>query len=325
VSHARAAIDIGSNTLRLMIAEPAALTPPWRLCAYESRITRLGEGLRETGLLQETAMQRVIAGLKEFSDLVRIHGIAPQNVAAVATAAVREATNGDLLLNRIKASTGISPRKISGDEEAGLSLQGAAAVLLDQYSHDLLLMDIGGGSTEFIRAGSGRLQSAISRKLGVVALVNAGLGADPPSAAEYNTLLDRCRSHLQKVEASWPDHRIPATLAGTAGTVTTLAGLHLNLFPYDADRINNHAIGWNSFLKLRGELLAMTHQERAALPAIESGRADLIIAGVAIVEAVMDQWHYSELITVDAGLLEGVWLNASPPIYGSGRGKGPQA
>jgi len=309
MSGLRAAIDIGSNTLRMMIAEPADNGLPWRIITYRNRITRLGEGLHDTGALQEEPMQRALKGLEEFSGLAQSHGCAPREVSAVATAAVREADNGGWFLNQVKARTGIRPRKISGDEEASLSLQGAASVLLEKYRRDLLLMDIGGGSTEFIRADSGQLHSAISQKLGVVRLVNSDLRTDPPSAEDYHSMLARCREHLLGVEASWGDHRIPATLAGTAGTVTTLAALHLNLFPYDADRVNNHVISWQDFLRLKGMLLAMTHQERASLPAIEQGRADLIIAGLATIEAIMEQWHYSELVTVDAGLLEGVWLN----------------
>jgi len=246
MSGLRAAIDIGSNTLRMMIAEPADNhTPPWRIKAYKNKITRLGEGLHVTGALREEPMQRALKGLEEFSGLAQSHGCAPREISAVATAAVREADNGGWFLNQVKARTGIRPRKISGDEEASLSLQGAASVLLEKYRRDLLLMDIGGGSTEFIRADSGQLHSAISQKLGVVRLVNSDLRTDPPSAEDYHSMLARCREHLLGVEASWGDHRIPATLAGTAGTVTTLAALHLNLFPYDADRVNNHVISWH--------------------------------------------------------------------------------
>jgi len=313
MSGLRAAIDIGSNTLRLMIAEPADGVPPWRIKAYRNRVTRLGEGLHDTGCLQEGAMQRALKGLEEFASLAQSHGCAPQEISAVATAAVREADNGDCFLDQVEIRTGIRPRIISGDKEASLSLKGAASVLLDEYSRDLLLIDIGGGSTEFIRAGSGHLKSAISRKLGVVRLVNASLRTNPPSAEDYHSMLARCREHLRGVEEFWGDHRVPATLAGTAGTVTTLAALHLDLFPYDAARVNNHVICWQDFLRLKEMLLALTHQARASFPAIEQGRADLIIAGLAIIETVMEQWHYSKLVTVDAGLLEGVWLNVSPP------------
>jgi len=320
-----AAIDIGSNTLRLMVAELTEYPPHWRIKAYRNRITRLGEGLHGTGLLQDEAMQRALKGLKEFADIVKSLGIAPQHVAAVATAAVRTAENGDRFLDQVRALTGIRPRKISGDEEAGLSLQGAIAVLREEYCNDLLLIDIGGGSTEFICADSGRLRNAISRNLGVVRLVNCELRTDPPSAEEYGSILEICQAHLRKVETSWTDHRIPKTLAGTAGTVTTLAALHLNLFPYEAERINNHVISRKAFMQLKERLLCMTCQQRSALPTVEEGRADLIIAGLAIIETIMEQWHFNELVAVDAGLLEGVWLNASPLICGSDREKAPPA
>jgi exopolyphosphatase/guanosine-5'-triphosphate,3'-diphosphate pyrophosphatase len=124
-------------------------------------------------------------------------------------------------------------------------------------------------------------------------------------------MIETATEHLRAVENEWPDSRPPKHLAGTAGTVTTLAATELDLFPYDASVINNHRMSKSAFFLLRDRLLALKHQERLKIRTIEPGREDLIIAGLAIIEAVMQHWSYDELITVDAGMLEGTWLHIS--------------
>ncbi|RME41281.1 MAG: Ppx/GppA family phosphatase, partial [Deltaproteobacteria bacterium] len=193
------------------------------------------------------------------------------------------------------------------------SLAGACAVLDVQTRQDMLLFDIGGGSTEFIRAEAGQARDAISRPLGVVRLVETHLASDPPSDRDYAAMVNAARAHLEAVSRFWEQHGAahpPAHLVGTAGTVTTLAATEMNLVPYDADAVNNHVMTRQSIADLRERLCAMTHEARESLPTIEEGRADLIIAGLAIVEAVMDCWNYPAMTVVDAGLLEGVWLQA---------------
>lgn len=306
-----AAIDIGSNTLRMMIAAPTEGSPPWRLVEHVQVITRLGEGLHRHGRLSAEAMARSIERLREFSARLKHHGVSQQRVYAVATAAVREAANGQAFLARLMKEAGIRAEVIAGDAEADLSLQGVCAALAENTCADFLLFDIGGGSTEFVRANHGMRVDAISRKLGVVRLVEAHLQGDPPPVRDYSAMLHVCRQHLAAVESFWGDTHRPAHLVGTAGTVTSLAALHLGLDAYDANRVNNHAMPLADLMLLRDRLLRLTHQERAALPAIGEGRADLIIAGMAIVEAVMRHWRYRTLIAMDAGLLEGVWLAAA--------------
>ncbi|HKJ83396.1 MAG TPA: Ppx/GppA phosphatase family protein [Mariprofundaceae bacterium] len=308
-----AAIDIGSNTLRLLIAEPSAGRDKthWHQLAYDHYITRLGEGLHTEGRLGETGMARALEGLQQFAHRITEYGIAPECVNAVATAAMREAKNGQTFLDRIGQETGITPHIISGNEEAATCLAGAASVLDEQTRRDMLLFDIGGGSTEFIRAGNGLMRDAISRKLGVVRLVEAHLHSDPPSTADYRAMIDTAKQHLEQVASFWKDAKPPSHLVGTAGTITTLAAIHLELVPYDAERVNNHVMLIEDVHMLRDHLLSMSHEQRTAIPAIEPGRADLIIAGLAIVEAVMRRWHYDRLVTVDAGLLEGAWLQAA--------------
>jgi len=307
----RAAIDIGSNTFRLLIARPVTnehASPPWKTVYYTHRIVRLGEGLHHSGKLSEAGMRRAATALEEFVGIITAHGIKPEDTHAVATAAMRDAENGKDFSYRIGQETGLHIRIIEGESEAAMSLQGAAAVLETKTWKDMLLFDIGGGSTEFIRASNGNLCDAISRKLGVVRLVDAHLNSDPPGTADYAAMIAASNRHLDSVEQHWGDNRIPAYLVGTAGTVTTLAAIHLDLAPYDADIINNHVITWVDFLALRDRLLSLTHNQRQAMRTIEEGRADLMVAGLAIIETVMMRWHYSKLIVVDAGLLEGAWL-----------------
>jgi len=302
-----AAIDIGSNTFRLLIAN-ANDSGTWKTVYCTHRIVRLGEGLHRSGRLSAAGMDRAVTAMQEFSAMIKQHGLTPDSTYAVATAAMREAENGPELQQRIRTETGIDIRIIDGDSEAQTSLAGAAAVLAAQKRQDMLLFDIGGGSTEFVRARHARVDDAISRKLGVVRLVEAHLHSDPPSAADYNTMLASADEHLAAVETHWGDGRIPEYLVGTAGTVTTLAAVHLNLYPYVVEKINNHVISQSEFTQQRDRLLTMPLAERQALPSIEQGRADLMVAGLAIIEAIFERWHYPEMTVVDAGLLEGVWL-----------------
>lgn len=308
-----AAIDIGSNTFRLLIARPvinAQASPPWNRVYYTHSIIRLGEGLHHTGILSKAGMHRAMIALKEFISITTAHGIRPEHVHAVATAAMRDAKNGKEFALKIKQETGLHIRIIDGEDEAAMSLQGAASVLEEATRQDMLLFDIGGGSTEFIRAQDSMLSDAISCKLGVVRLVDAHLNSDPPNKADYADMLAASNQHLERVEQHWGDNRIPTHLVGTAGTVTTLAAIHLNLTPYDAETINNHVINQSDFLVLRDQLLSLSHHQRQAMRTIETGRADLMVAGIAIIETIFMRWNYAQLIVVDAGLLEGAWITS---------------
>jgi len=315
VSSAHASIDIGSNTLRLLIAQPSIdplAIQPWKIINYTHRITRLGQGLHESGKLSKAGMERTLDALKEFRHLINHHKVQTHSIFAVATAAVREAENGSFFKQLIQQKTGINVSIISGEEEAFRSLLGAASVLHDETRNDMLLFDIGGGSTEFIRAKEGVINDAISCKLGVVRLVEAHLHSDPPSMGDYMAMKNSTRGHLAKVSAFWgkTSPHAPARMVGTAGTVTTLAAVQMELTPYDPVKVNNHRIDREDFNQLRNRLLSMNHHQRESIPAIEAGRADLIIAGLAIIEVIMEKWNYDSFITVDAGLLEGNWINS---------------
>ncbi len=305
-----AAIDSGSNTFRLLIAEPSSGPKPWNIIHYGHCITRLGQGLHHTGLLSNAGMHRAIDAYREFAAALEAFDVAAAHTLACATSAVREASNGLEFVTRVKQETGIGVQIIDGDTEAAWSLTGACAVLDKGIARDMLLFDIGGGSTEFIRARDTQQTDAISRKLGVVKLFEAFLHSDPPSPDDYKAVMAAAHEHQVMGENSSPERRPPEYMVGTAGTVTTLAATALGLTEYNSEKINNYRMSKAAFFSLRDRLLTMSHEQRAAIPSIEAGRADLIIAGLAIIEAMMHRWGYKELVAVDASLLEGIWLQA---------------
>lgn len=244
-----AAIDIGSNTIRLLIAEPPATADglPWKTVYYTHRIARLAEGLHHSGNLSAAGMARAASVLAEFSGHLADYGVQPGCAAVMATAAVREAGNGDAFRQRIKEGTGLDIRIISGEQEAATALAGACAALEPAIGKDMLLLDIGGGSSEFIRARECGPPDICSRQLGTVRLTDACLRSDPPAAADYGDMLRIAHGHLGAVESGWRDRCPPGNLVGTAGSVTTLAAIELDLFPYRADRVNNHRMSRRPF------------------------------------------------------------------------------
>ncbi|MDQ6974609.1 MAG: Ppx/GppA family phosphatase, partial [Mariprofundaceae bacterium] len=222
------------------------------------------------------------------------------------------ASNGQAFRQQVLEETGIQINIIEGDDEANMSLLGSCAVLPPRVQANFLLFDIGGGSTEFVRAKQGQCLDSISRKLGVVRLVEAHLHSNPPSIDDYHAMCHTCQQHLAAVETHWftsQGHQTaPPALVGTAGTVTTLAAIDLDMHDYDANLINNHIISYPRFLQLKQRLLAMSHEERQAMPSIEAGRADLMVAGLAVMDSIFKRWKYQDMKVVDAGLLEGAWL-----------------
>jgi exopolyphosphatase/guanosine-5'-triphosphate,3'-diphosphate pyrophosphatase len=231
----------------------------------------------------------------------------------VATAAVRDATNRDELLARLADEPALALRVVSGEEEARLTLLGVAsglAAATTAPSAAYAVLDIGGGSTELIVARAARYVAAVSLRLGVVELTERFLHADPVDWAEYAA----CAAHASDVLArgAWPELRplSPALLVGTAGTVTTLAALDLDLRAYDPAPVQGHRLTGAAIRALLVRLGGLHVAERARLPCLEPGRADLIIPGIAITLAVMDGLGIDDLLVSDYGLREGILLDA---------------
>jgi exopolyphosphatase / guanosine-5'-triphosphate,3'-diphosphate pyrophosphatase len=297
-----ATIDLGSNTVRLLVVEVQA-AGDWRPVDQDQRVTRLGEGLAATGRLGAAPTARTAAVVEAFVARARAAGAGA--VRIVATSAVREAANGAEFARVLAARTGHAVVVVTGEEEARLTVGGVLRGLGD-LSGAVVVVDIGGGSTEYTLARAGRIAASVSLGLGVVPLAERYPfpdGADPArSEAMRAAIRDRLRHELPApMRAAPPDH-----LVGTAGTVTTLAALDLGLATYDAARVQGHRLTRAAVERLAARLGALPVAVRAALPCLEPGRADLIVPGVAIVLATLDVLGVDRLLVSDWGLREGL-------------------
>ena len=300
-----ASIDLGSNTIRLLIAEPA-VTAPIRPIIVERRITRLGESFLPDKTLQPVAMDRSIAALKEFAELMGLNGV--RDYSAGATAVVRQASNGGHFLNEVQRQTGLAVRSLNGSEEARLSLLGVASVVSNKES-SLVVFDIGGGSTELVWKGEGDNSSVESSSLplGVVHLTETFLQSDPPGHEPCLQL----RKHVSSVLAELSLYKdFQDTLwIGTAGTVTTLASMWYELVEYDPERINGTVLERTWLADLCARLASMKLADRRKLTGLEPGREDIILAGGLVTLEIMDTFGFSRFTVSDAGLLEGLFLD----------------
>jgi exopolyphosphatase / guanosine-5'-triphosphate,3'-diphosphate pyrophosphatase len=292
-----ATIDLGTNTVRLLVVEVNG-EGRWRTLAGPQRITRLGDGLAASGRLGQEAMARTARTIAEYTAIATAWGV--DRVLIVATSAVREAANGRAFATEVEALTGQAVRIVGGDEEARLTLQGVVSGLGSLPGRSLVF-DVGGGSTEIIRAREGRLDSAVSLRLGVVDLV-----ADPRRGSE---LVDAVRTRLARETPAgiWAGVE---RVVGTAGTVTTLAALDLGLPAYDVERVQGHVLSRAAIEEQRDRLERLPLPDRARLPGLEPGRADVIIPGVAIVLATMELAGAATLTVSEYGLREGILIDA---------------
>lgn len=301
-----AAIDLGSNTIRLLVAD----ADPARglgMVHGEQVVARLGEGLSQSGVLRPEAMERALAAVRAYRDRARALGA--ERVLLVATAAVREAGNRDEFVGRLEAESYLEVRVASGDEEARLTLLGVASGL-PPGAEPYCVLDVGGGSTELIVARGVRYVSAVSLSLGVVPLVERFLHADPVDWAEYSACAAYVADRL--AAEAWPEIRplAPRLLVGTAGTMTTLAALDLGLGAYEPARVQGHRLTAEAIEALLYRLGELHVAERARLPCLEPGRADLVIPGIAVALGVLAGLGLDALVVSDAGLREGILLDA---------------
>jgi exopolyphosphatase/guanosine-5'-triphosphate,3'-diphosphate pyrophosphatase len=302
-----ASIDVGTNTVRLLIVETKGA--PWTVVEQTQSVTRLGEGLADTGRLGQAPMARTAAVVADY--VSRAGKAGATEIHIIATSAVREAANGGEFAAALERATGAGVRVVSGQDEARLTVLG----IVRGFGHPtgpLLAFDIGGGSTEFVRARDGRVEVSVSLLLGVVPLAERYPFPGAVDHRRYRALEDEIR---QRLEAELPAAIRQAgvtNLVGTAGTVTTLAALDLGLQHYDAARVHGHRLGRASVERLRDRLAALTVGERAGLPCLEPGRADLIVPGVAIVLAALDATGTAGVVVSDWGLREGILAEALP-------------
>lgn len=296
-----AAIDLGTNTVHLLVVE--ASRGKWRALHAEQRVTRLGEGQAAAGILQPAAMRRTAEVVAAFSR--RAEDLGVLDVRIVATSAVREAVNGADFLAQVRTSSGRQVRVISGEEEARLTLLGVREGL-PGLGGDFLLVDIGGGSTEFALARAGRAVAVVSVRLGVVELAERFMDQDPVETETYGAMAAEVGARLAAgLTEPILRHGAP-TLVGSAGTVTTLAALDLGLEAYDAGRVHGHRLTRVAVQRLGGRLAALGLAERSALPCLEPGRADLIVPGSVICLAALDKLGFDAFVVSDRGLREGI-------------------
>jgi exopolyphosphatase / guanosine-5'-triphosphate,3'-diphosphate pyrophosphatase len=300
-----ASIDIGSNTVRLLILEFDA-NQNFQIRVSRRIITRLGEGMDSHGKLMEPRISATLSALAVFQKDCLDHGNPP--IHSVATSAVREASNGKEFVRLARESTGIEIEIIPWEEEARLTLEG----VFWKISHEnrkTLTIDIGGGSTEFILSEGKNIISFCSSPLGVVRLTEKFIHQHPVDNTEYINLSLHLRNELLSVKKKL-SALMPQVLIGTAGTVTTLAALKENIYPYDPEKVHNTLLPRQDVETLLQDLKQKSLNERLALKPLEKGREDLIIAGTAIVLATMQTFQRDALLVSEYSLREGVILKA---------------
>ncbi len=311
-----AALDLGTNNCRLLVARP--LAEGFRVIDAFSRIVRLGEGLGASGRLSEAAMVRTLDALKVCAAKMRRRGVT--RARAVATEACRRAANCEAFLARVRHATGIELEIISNDEEAQLAIYGCAPLLDREISH-ALVFDIGGGSTELgwmrVPRGSGangRIAEPEPRgwysiPIGVVTLTERHGGHEVPPEV-YEAMIEEVGAAIAPFEA---EHRLGALveagrlqMLGTSGTVTTLCGVHQRLPRYDRARVDGTYLDFETARQVSRRIAEMSYEARVADPCIGPERADLVIAGCAILEALCGAWPVGRLRVADRGLREGI-------------------
>ncbi|WP_373487724.1 Ppx/GppA phosphatase family protein, partial [Blastomonas sp.] len=304
--HAYAAIDLGTNNCRLLIAKPTA--DGFFVVDAFSRVVRLGEGLGQSGRLSDAAMDRAVAALSICADKLRRRHVALAR--SVATEACRKASNGAAFIERVYRETGIVLDIITAEEEARLAVLGCH-ILLEPGNGPALIFDIGGGSTELVLVdSSGPAPDILDWKSvpwGVVTLTESeSYNADERLAA-YARMRDRVRQGFADFAARLPAMAVTdRRLLGTSGTVTTLASLHLDLPCYNRDAIDGLIVPSQSMRAISRRLAAMSLDERRLLPCIGKERADLVVAGCAILESILDIWPAERLGVADRGIREGI-------------------
>ena len=299
-----AGVDIGTLTCRLLIAD---LQPEGKLAEVRSerRILRLGEGVDQTKQLSMAAMDRVIQCLEEWRGLIDEAQV--DRVTAVATSAVRDARNRGEFLERVKREAGFEVELISGDEEARRTLLGIRSGLPDSVT-DVLALDIGGGSTEFILDRPGQRPVVRSIDIGAVRLCERLLRQDPPTVDEVQQAREWVAKETTTAVAGMGDYRA-ATFVGTAGTITSLAAMAQKLSTYEPARIHNYQLQLSTIQEIEQTLLSRKKADRAGLPGLEKGREEVIAAGAIIIRTIMETLGLSEVLVSDLGLREGVLLD----------------
>lgn len=301
-----AALDLGTNNCRLLIARPSAAG--FTVIDAFSRIVRLGEGLATTGRISDAAIERTLAALSVCASKLRRRNVTLSR--AVATEACRRAANGREFIARAAAETGIRLDVISAEEEARLAVLGCHA-LIEPGDDPALVFDIGGGSTELVLIDTATPIPTVldwhSAPWGVVSLTEAVASQQPGSLADsYTRMRALARDSMAPIAARLPRSVTRPRLLGTSGTVTTLASVHLALDHYDRSAVDGLIVPAAAMRAISSDLAARTIEQRSEIPCIGAERADLVVAGCAILETILDLWPAERLGVADRGIREGI-------------------
>jgi exopolyphosphatase/guanosine-5'-triphosphate,3'-diphosphate pyrophosphatase len=298
-----AAVDCGTNSLRLLVAD---VDPRRRTLADAERrmeIVRLGQGVDATGRLAPEALARTLRVLAEYAAIIEREGA--QAVRMVATSATRDAANASDFVRGVRAVLGVDPEVVTGDDEAQLSFTGATAELAGGPPAPYLVADIGGGSTEFVLGDPAAVTAAVSVDIGCVRMTERHLRGDPPDAAQIAAATADIDAALEVAAARVPVGRA-RTLVGLAGSVTTVAALAMGLPAYDAARIHHARISAGDVHVQAARLLAQTHAQRAALAVMHPGRVDVIAGGALVLNRIMTRFGCTEVLVSEHDILDGI-------------------
>jgi len=308
MSRVVAGIDCGTNSVRLLVAAPVtdetgAVTS---LVDLERRmeIVRLGQGVDRTGRLDPAALDRTFEALRRYAEVMAGRGVTATRM--VATSASRDASNAADFVAGVRDILGIEPQVISGDEEAALSYRGATAGIDDALAPSpRLVVDIGGGSTEVVLGRGGSVVASRSVDIGCVRMTERHLGGDPPGAAEVARTIADIDAALGLAAEVVPVEQA-RSLVGLAGSVTTVAAIHLGLTEYDPAAIHGHVVPASDVRAISDDLLGMTHDERAAIGVMHPGRVDVIAAGALVLRRVLDLTGLGAVVVSEHDILDGI-------------------
>ena len=301
-----AAIDCGTNSVRLLVADADPDTGRLYDLHREMRIVRLGQDVDRTGVLAEDALARTRSALTDYAVVIR--GLGAERSRLVATSATRDAANRDAFVAMVSETLGIEPEVVSGTEEATLSFTGAVGTLYG-VSGPVLVVDIGGGSTELV-LGGGRYTRlrAHSMDIGSVRMTERHLHDDPPTLPQVVAAVADIREALEAAAREVPLDT-GATLVGVAGTVTTIAAIGLGLTEYDATKIHGSRLRAAQVRQITERLLELDHAGRSAIAAIHPGRVDVITAGALVLRTIVEETSVSELVVSEHDILDGIALS----------------